>query len=126
MNLKKAMKKARKIIESRYEDTCTIIELQNIYNSDSKKTLPTEITVYEDKPCQLSFKTVTDNEETSVGGAQKIQIVELFISPDLEIKPGSKIIVKHKGRETAYKNSGEPSIYNTQQTIILELFEKWS
>lgn len=125
MNLEKAMMKARRAIESRYEDTCNIIELQNIYNEKSKKTLPTEVTKYEDKPCKLSYKTISDNQETGTG-AKKIQVVELFISPDIKINPGSKIIVTHKGIETAYKNSGVPSIYNTQQTIILELFDKWS
>lgn len=125
MKLEKAMKKARKIIEARYEDTCDIIELKNIYNDISKKTLPTEVTKYENKPCQLSYKTITNNEETETG-AKKIQIVELFISPDINISPGSKIIVTHKGTKTAYKNSGVPAIYNTQQTIILELFDRWS
>jgi hypothetical protein len=125
MNIEKAMKKARNVIESRYEDTCNIIELQNIYNEKSKQTVPTEVIVYENKPCQLSYKTISYNEETDTG-AKKIQIVELFISPDIKINPGSKIVGTHKGIETSYKNSGEPSIYNTQQTIVLELFEKWS
>lgn len=125
MDLEKAMKKAKKAIESRYEDICNIIELKNIYNEKSKKTLPTEVTIYKNKPCKLSYKTISDNQETDTG-AKKIQVVELFISPDIKINPGSKIIVTHKGIETAYKNSGVPSIYNTQQTIILELFDKWS
>lgn len=125
MYMEKAMKKARKAIEDRYEDTCNIIELQPVYNANTKKTIPTEVMVHEELSCQLSYKTVTNNEETDTG-AKKIQIVELFISPDIKINPGSKIVVTHKGIETAYKNSGEPSIYNTQQTIVLELFEKWS
>lgn len=125
MNLAVAMKRARKVIESRYEDECDIIELQQIYDDKSKKTTPIEITVYKKQKCQLSHKTVTNNNETDAG-AKKIQIIELFISPDIKIKPGSKIIVTHKGRETSYKNSGEPAVFNTQQTIVLELFDKWS
>lgn len=125
MNLSKSMEKARKIIESRYEDSCDIIEYHDVYDSISKKTTKKEETVYEKQPCQLSYKTTGNNEETDTG-AKKIQITELFISPDLDIKPGSKIVVTHKGIVTAYKNSGETAKYNTQQTIILELFDKWS
>lgn len=126
MNLEKTMKKARKVIEDRYEDICEIIELENVYNDETKQTKPTEVIKYNNQACQLSYKTITNNEETDVGGARKTQITELFISPDLKINPGSKIVVTHKGITTAYKNSGEPAIYNTQQTIILELFDKWS
>ena len=125
MNLHGAMKRARKVIEDRYEDSCSIFELQPIYNAQTKKTLPTEVQVQKDLACQLSYKTVTNNNETDTG-AKMIQITELFISPDIVIKPGSKIVVTHKGRTTAYKNSGKPAIYNTQQTIVLELFDKWS
>lgn len=125
MNLKKAFEKARKAIESRYEDECDIIELQPIYDEKTKKTLLKEVTIYEKQKCQLSYKTVANNEETDTV-AKKIQIVELFISPDIKVSPGSKIVVTHKGLETVYKNSGEPAIYNTQQTIVLELFDKWS
>lgn len=125
MYMEKAMKRARKAIEDRYEDICDIIELQPVYDENTKKTVLAEVKVHEKQSCQLSYKTVTNNEETDTG-AKKIQIVELFISPDLKINPGSKIVVTHKGIKTAYKNAGVPSIYNTQQTIVLELFEKWS
>jgi len=125
MYVEKAMMKARKIIESRYEDVCDVIELQPVYNPTTKQTIPTEVTVHEELKCQLSYKTVTNNEETDTG-AKKIQIVELFTSPDKKINPGSKIVVTHKGIKTAYKNSGESAVYNTQQTIVLELFDKWS
>ena len=125
MNLKKAMKRARKIIEDRYEDICNIIELQPVYDNDTKKTTLKEVVVHEGQSCQLSYKTIANNDETDTS-AKKVQIIELFISPDIVIQPGSKIVVTHKGLTTAYKNSGEVAKYNTQQTIILELFDEWS
>ena len=125
INLKMVFKRARKIIEARYEDECDIIEYQDVYNNITKQTQKEEITVYEKQKCQLSFKTISNNSEVD-SGTNKTQIVELFISPDIKIKPGSKIIVNHKGNKTVYKNSGETAPYNTQQTIILELFDKWS
>ena len=37
MNLNKAMKRARKVIEDRYEDICNIIELQPQYNENNRR-----------------------------------------------------------------------------------------
>ena len=125
MNLDKAMKKARKAIESTYEDSCNVFELLDIYDENSKQTTKKEVIVLENQSGKISYKTVSKNEETETG-SEKSQVIEMFISPDIKIKSGSKIEVTHRGIKTVYKNSGEPSIYETQQTIILELFDKWS
>ena len=55
-----------------------------------------------------------------------MQTTTLFISPDVVIEPGSKIVVTQNGKTVAYKQSGEPALYNTHQEIILELFERWA
>lgn len=47
---------------------------------------------------------------------------KLFISPDVAIKAGSKIIVTQHGRTTEYSNSGVPAVYPTHQEIMLTLF----
>ncbi|HBG1494195.1 TPA: hypothetical protein KPH48_002465, partial [Clostridioides difficile] len=45
--------------------------------------------------------------------------IKLFISPDIEIKAGSKLIINDK----EYVRSGESAIYPNHQEIILELFK---
>ncbi|MFL8797998.1 hypothetical protein Q3228_19010, partial [Clostridioides difficile] len=47
------------------------------------------------------------------------QTIKLFISPDVEIKSGSKLIINDK----EYVRSGESAIYPNHQEIILELLE---
>ncbi|HBG8562141.1 TPA: hypothetical protein KRH50_003618, partial [Clostridioides difficile] len=47
------------------------------------------------------------------------QTIKLFISPDIEIKAGSKLIINDK----EYVRSGESAIYPNHQEIILELFK---
>ncbi|HBF5228480.1 TPA: hypothetical protein KSJ92_004019, partial [Clostridioides difficile] len=47
------------------------------------------------------------------------QTIKLFISPDIEIKAGSKLIINDK----EYVRSGESAIYSNHQEIILELFK---
>ena len=54
------------------------------------------------------------------------QIVKLIISPDVNINPGSKIIVTNNGKITEYKNSGVPATYSNHQEIMLELFDGWA
>jgi len=119
----------RKAIESLYTDTCSIVERQEITNPITKKTAFTEVTVLADQPCRLSFGSLPTTSDGSA--AEMTQVVKLFISPDIDVKPGSKIIVSRttsddKKVETSYSNSGKPAIHSNHQEINLELFERWS
>lgn len=125
MDLTKSFEKAKETIESMYYGTCDIIEYVDVYDDTTKKTSKTEKTVYTNEPCRLSYNTISYNTESDTT-SEKNQIIELFISPDIQINPGSKIVVTQNGITTSYKNSGQPSIYKTQQSIILELFDDWS
>ena len=51
---------------------------------------------------------------------------KLFISPEVEIKPGSKIVVTQNGVTTEFSNSGKPAIYTNHQEIMLKLFEDYA
>lgn len=114
----------RKAIESLYRNKCTIVEYRS-YKKANESTGQKEFTVLQNQPCKLSFSTVKSNTETA--SAEMVnQVVKLFISPDIVIKPGSKIIVEHQGRTVEYKNSGEPGIYPSHQEVVLELFDGWS
>ena len=112
----------RKAIESTYTDTCTVTENVKI-KKDNKTTSFRKSEVYTDIPCRLSFKSVSS--ATGTGTVTKItQSITLFISPDIEIKAGSKITVTHDGRTTQYKRSGFPAVYMTHQEIPLELYDE--
>jgi hypothetical protein len=114
----------RAAIEAQYTDKCDVIEYQP-YTKENKATGNHDVTVFQQKPCKLSYTVLKNNAETDT--AEKlIQSVKLFISPDLDIKPGSKISVTHNGRTTAYKNSGMPGVYPTHQEIPLVPFTGWS
>ena len=119
------MNAVREAIESLYEDSCDVIEKRSITDPVTKKTNFEEVTIFEGYPCKLSFSTLpsTSGENTS----SVVQSVKLFISPDISIKPGSKITVKRQdGSFTDYASSGKPAVYASHQEIALELFERWS
>lgn len=121
----KVVKKARKALESLYGGTCNIIEHQKIKKAN-KSTGFQDVTVLENEPCRLSFKTITSTNPTDVGASALKQTTTLFINPDVKIAPGSKIVVTQNNVTNEYKQSGEPALYDTHQEIILELFKGWS
>lgn len=127
MSLPKAtLLAARYAVESRYDFKCNIYEYGKHKNPDTRSTEMSENCVLEEQPCRISFsslKTVVQSESAATISQQ----VKLFISPDVTIKPGSKISVfDAKNRLTEYKSSGVPAIYETHQEIMLELFKGWA
>lgn len=114
---------ARQAIESQYDAKCDVIEKRPTEVKNITKNI--EETVLKDKCCRVSFETIAQNTETDTE-AKKVQKIKLFIAPELDIKPGSKIVVTRKGRTTEYKNGGEPAVYDTHQEIILELWKGWA
>ncbi|HDF5622307.1 TPA: hypothetical protein PC346_003842, partial [Clostridioides difficile] len=52
------------------------------------------------------------------------QTIKLFISPNIEVKAGSKLIITNQNNVTKeYVRSGESAIYPNHQEVILELLE---
>jgi hypothetical protein len=114
---------ARKNIEKQYDSECTIYELKPKVINNITKDVETE--VFKNEKCRISFEDIYVNTQTDME-AKKVQKIKLFIAPELEIKPGSLIIVTGRGRTTKYKNSGEPAVYDTHQEIIIELWKGWA
>lgn len=117
--------KARKAIESMYDGTCTIIERQKV-KLPNKSTGFKDIVVLEDIPCRLSFKTITNTNQAETGVSTVVQVTKVFIAPEIQVKPGSKLTITQNDVTTEYKSSGQPAIYTTHQEIELELFERWA
>ncbi len=115
----------REAIESTYIGLCDVIEHIKKRNPKNKQNEYTNETVLEEQKCRLSFETVSNTNQSETTN-NAVQIVKLFIAPELEIKKGSKIIVTQNGRTTEYKNSSKPAVYETHQEIVLELFDGWS
>nr|DAF12314.1 MAG TPA: head closure knob [Caudoviricetes sp.] len=117
--------KARKAIESMYDGICTIIERQKV-KLPNKSTGFKDIVVLEDIPCRLSFKTITNTNQAETGVSAVVQVTKVFIAPEIQVKPGSKLTITQNDVTTEYKSSGQPAIYTTHQEIELELFERWA
>lgn len=115
---KNQLVRARNLIEKGYHGTCTITERQKITKADHSTGF-TDVTICENTPCRLSFESKTASSETDSVNTIS-QIIKLFISPDITIAPGSRVVVNQDNLQCAYKSTGIPAVYPTHQEIILK------
>lgn len=115
----------RKALESMYKDTCEVIARKKIIDPVTNRASYETVSVLSNQPCRLSFASIPTT--TDGNAAEMAQSVKLFLSPDVSVAPGSKIIVtQSNGIVTEYSNSGKPAVHTNHQEINLELFERWS
>ena len=118
------MVKARKAVESLYNGLCTISEYKKV-KKENKSTGFDEVVVLENQPCRMSYKTVNSTSQTDTVGTVT-QAITVYLSPDILVKPGSKLTITQNDVTSEYKCSGKSAIYSTHQEIPLELFKGWS
>jgi hypothetical protein len=117
---------ARKAIESLYSGLCSVYILDIIRDSDTKQSRQIEKLYLKNQPCRISFESNSEAIKSKDIVYEKIQSIKLFISPDVDIKPGSKIIVTQNKKTGVYECSGVARVYTTHQEIVLKLFEGWA
>lgn len=111
----------REIYESTYCDTCSILE--KVKRKTEGVALFEDKEVVSNQPCKISFESIPSTTESNTM-ATMAQSIKLFLAPEIEVEPGSRIDVTHLGVTTAYKRSGKPAVYHTHQEIMLELWEE--
>lgn len=114
----------KKAINILWVDRCEICVLKNEKDSRTGKTRQKWVSVFSDLPCRLSFKSVVVPNETD-SAARTAQETKLFISKDVLVPPGSKIIVTHEGVKREYAQSGVSAAYSFHQEIPIEICEEW-
>ncbi|MCM1297132.1 MAG: hypothetical protein NC311_16450 [Muribaculaceae bacterium] len=117
----------RKALERMWKDRCSVFVHTEITDPDTNLTDFQETPLFEDQPCKLSFEKQTTTDENHV--ATVTQGVKLFLSPDLVIPAGCKIVVKRFNeleREFEYSQSGEAAPFTNHQEITLTLWEGWA
>ena len=116
-------------IEKMYTDKCDVVEVVEVVDKKTHITTHEEIVVHSGVKCRLSSKTIASTSDDTVGEIN--QVTQLFISPDVTINAGSRIIVTRAGVAKSYKRSGEPFVFvdhkgvPTHQEIILVAAEEY-
>ena len=115
----------KSIVSRRYKDVCAVYEFVQTVNGRNHITSKAEKKKYDNVPCRLSFNSSAVTAKQNLANAVTQQI-KLFLSPDLQIDSGSKIVVTHEGRQTAYRACSEPKIYPSHQELELEIAKEWA
>lgn len=99
---------------------CTIREHKQVTDKVTHQTTNKLEIIVEDEPCRLSY---SNQPTTTISGGigQVAQTITLFIRPDIEIKPGSKITVTQHGRTNNYKRASESAVYTNHQEVVVQL-----
>lgn len=112
------------ILRILWTDACTVTVREPVTDPETHLTDFQEREILTDEPCRVSFQSVAAAGEGST--AAVTQTVKLFLQPDVEIPPGSRITVVRDGNQLLYTRSGEPARYPGHQEIQLELWQKWA
>ena len=114
----KEAREAREAIQSLWTGLCRVFGFEE---SEDKYgvTIHTEVTLLENLPCRLSFKNISQTDQSGSFAATN-QIGKLFIAPEVYVPPGSIIEVTQNSVTRKYKHSGISAIYTNHQEIILD------
>ena len=119
------MVSVKKALESLYTGVCDVYEFGPSKDPVTNITTNQEILVHTAIPCRVSFKTIQETAQGD-GPATVTQVTKLFLAPDLEIKPGSKIVVTQNGRTFEYASTGAPAVYTNHQEVVMDIFKGWA
>lgn len=117
----KELEKAKKAIQSLWTGVCNIFGFKDVEDKYGATT-HAEVTLFENLPCRLSFKNISQTSQTE-SFAVSSQVVKLFIAPEVYVPPGSVIEVTQNGVTRKYKHSGISAVYTNHQEIVLEAYK---
>lgn len=114
-------------LERLWKDRCTVYVKMKVTDPTTHITDFEEKPLLQNQPCKLSFESLNANGSDRV--ATISQSVKLFLSPQVVIPSGCKIVVKRFSqpeREFVYSNSGEPGVFSNHQEILLVPFKGYA
>lgn len=114
----------RQALESLYKGICTITVRSESIDPVTKRVKFTESTPTVDQPCRLSYSSLRSTGDGDV--AEVLQVIKLFLAPEINIPAGSKITVTQNGKTAEFQRSGKTAVHSNHQEITLELFKGWA
>ena len=111
-------------LKTLWKDTFSVVEYQQIKQPNGATGF-IEVTVLENEPCKLSFSNLREVNQNDAN-AIIVQTTKLFFENRIDVKSGSKIIVKREDRTFEYSQSGEPGIFFSHTEITLVPWKGWA
>ena len=112
----------RRAVERLYDGRMTVEEARKEKNAKNITALVWSA-VIEDVPCRVSYKTVAPAGRSDTVDSIA-QTITLFTAPDIDIKPGSRMIVVQRGHTMRFSCAGVPAVYESHQEVPLTRWEE--
>ena len=112
----------KRAVEHLYDGRMTVEEARKEKNAKNITALVWNAVVG-DVPCRVSYKTITPAGRSDTVDSTA-QTITLFTAPDIDIKPGSRIVVTQCGRTMRFSCAGIPAVYESHQEIPLTRWEE--
>ena len=112
----------KRAVEHLYDGRMTVEEARKEKNAKNITALVWSA-VIEDAPCRVSYKTVAPAGRSDTVDSIA-QAITLFTAPDIDIKPGSRIVVTQRGRSMRFSCAGIPAVYESHQEVPLTRWEE--
>ncbi len=109
----------KRSLQQSFIGRCTITGTTKV-KEPNRSTSIKEVVTATDEPCRLSYEKI-DKANSNGMNLNVNQTIKLFIDPDVEILPGSKITITQCDVTEVYKASGKPAKYETHQEVLLVL-----
>ena len=117
----------RKALEQLWRDRCSIYIQVETTDPNTHLTDFEEAAFLQSQPCKLSFETLSTTSGDELPTVA--QSVKLFLSPDVVVPAGSKIVVTRTGspgRTFTFAKSGEAGVFTNHQEINLTLWKGYA
>ncbi len=121
------VEKMKKALEPFYTHRCTVYEKEPLF-IDGKTTF-SEKEKYVMIPCKLSVKAYLFGENAGSEKNNTLKItkkVKIFMPPQYEIKPGSRLEIYDGERCSMYARSGEMSFYASHNEVMAEIEKNYA
>lgn len=114
-----------KILSRMWTDRCDVYVSEQTTQSDTGRTVMQERRLHQDILCRVSFRRGIEamGVVRDVQGAamESVQVVRLFLTPDIEIPPGSRVIVRRgNGQTLHFARTGVPAVFEGHQEVRME------
>jgi len=108
-----------------WTDRCDVYVSEQTTQSDTGRTVMQERRLHQDILCRVSFRRGIEamGVVRDVQGAamESVQVVRLFLTPDIEIPPGSRVIVRRgNGQTLHFARTGVPAVFEGHQEVRME------
>jgi len=119
-----------KTLSKLWTDRCDVYISEQAEDPNTGRTIEREERMQQDIPCRLSFRRgieamgmIRDAQDAAI---EAVQVVRLFLAPDVEIPPGSRIVVwRADGNELRFHRSGVPAVFESHQEVRMEREERF-